>query len=125
MSRICVPHRVSKRLSQRTQDVADSTLRNAASAGCAAASAGSLTTPIDVVKTRVMLAAGDEAAGRKGYGGIVQEIWEKEGLKGFFRGGGIRVVWMVIGSGLYLGTYEGAKVWLGVGEHTPGEDAVR
>ncbi|TFB01026.1 S-adenosylmethionine mitochondrial carrier protein [Trichoderma ghanense] len=88
-------------------------------AGCSAAVAGSiaafLTTPSDVIKTRMMVSVGDEAStSRKGLAGIkvVQDVWRERGLKGFFRGGAFRSAWTAVGSGLYLGMYDAAKLWL-------------
>ncbi|KKK17346.1 mitochondrial carrier protein [Aspergillus ochraceoroseus] len=74
----------------------------------AGAIAAGLTTPLDVIKTRVMLA-------RRGEGGkagvrvkdIVQEI-SKEGVGAFFRGIGPRVAWIGIGGAVFLGSYQWA-----------------
>ncbi|RPA91083.1 mitochondrial carrier [Choiromyces venosus 120613-1] len=95
------------------------------SAGIAGSIAAVLTTPIDVVKTRVMLSAGVKdttkleeviEAKKQGRGSsvkdVVREVVKEEGFKGFWRGGALRGVWALVGSGLYLGSYEGAKVWL-------------
>lgn len=92
------------------------------SAGLAGGIAACVTTPIDVVKTRMMLSAGEQqqqqmgvelgAGGRKGLVGVAGEVWREEGVKGLFRGGALRSIWTAVGAGLYLGTYEVAKVWL-------------
>ncbi|KAI5837113.1 mitochondrial carrier domain-containing protein [Morchella snyderi] len=67
--------------------------------------AACLTTPIDVVKTRVMLTAGD--AGRRiGAVETFEGVWKTEGVRGVFRGGALRTVWTSIGSGVYLALYE-------------------
>lgn len=85
----------------------------------AGAIAAGLTTPLDVIKTRVMLA-------RRGDGGVdaplrVKEIVRgiaQEGLGAFWRGIGPRVAWIGIGGAVFLGSYqwasntlEGAKTW--------------
>lgn len=97
---------------------------NGLSAGLSGAIAAVITTPSDVVKTRMMLVQrsdkGDGAAGldhhghRKTTGGLetAKQVFRERGMKGLFRGGALRAVWTFVGSGLYLGTYEVAKVWL-------------
>ncbi|KAK3399892.1 mitochondrial carrier domain-containing protein [Sordaria brevicollis] len=100
--------------------------------GLSAAVSGSLaafvTTPTDVVKTRMMLAAGEKqpesavekdiAKGRGQQSGsrsgfeVAKEIFRERGIRGLFRGGALRTTWAAFGSGLYLGSYEVAKVWL-------------
>lgn len=75
----------------------------------AGAIAAGLTTPLDVIKTRVMLA-------RRGDGGIdapvrVKEIVRgiaQEGLGAFWRGVGPRVAWIGIGGAVFLGSYQWA-----------------
>ncbi len=106
----------------------------AASAGSAGAIAAFVTTPSDVVKTRMMLSAGEstspspsnmqinhekprgvtkEKPTRKNSAWTVtKQVYSERGVKGFFRGGLFRSAWTMLGSGLYLGTYETAKVWL-------------
>jgi solute carrier family 25 S-adenosylmethionine transporter 26 len=120
----------------------------AVSAGAAGAVAAVLTTPVDVVKTRIMLAAGDASDSSKsssssssssakpgakstplvdalgsakqsgaparplGSLGVARAIVHEQGFKGLWRGGALRGVWTFIGSGLYLGAYEGGRVYL-------------
>ncbi|KAL5364101.1 mitochondrial carrier domain-containing protein [Aspergillus floccosus] len=73
-----------------------------------AISAG-LTTPLDVIKTRVMLARrGDGSDGaRVRIKDVVQEI-SKEGFGAFWRGIGPRVTWIGIGGAVFLGSYQWA-----------------
>ncbi|KAI9738666.1 MAG: hypothetical protein M1834_008171 [Cirrosporium novae-zelandiae] len=86
------------------------------SGGLAGSIAAVITTPIDVVKTRVMLAASDEQkgknGGRQGAWQVGKEVLKTEGTRGIFRGGLIRAVWTFVGSGLYLGVYESGRFWL-------------
>jgi solute carrier family 25 S-adenosylmethionine transporter 26 len=148
----------------RTNTLLENGLITAASAGTAGAFAAVVTTPVDVVKTRIMLAAASSAAddqdkptktksngpvdamgrsiqnkgeglkaalqnskeglkdaiqnvakpvSRKGSIQIAKEIIADQGvIKGLFRGGALRAVWTVIGSGLYLGVYETGRVYL-------------
>jgi solute carrier family 25 (mitochondrial S-adenosylmethionine transporter), member 26 len=111
-----------------------------ASAGIAGSIAAVATTPIDVVKTRIMLQAlqGKDSGGKKGRSGadgikgledivkardkakgrklsvwkVGMDVWKDEGMRGLFRGGLLRAVWTAVGSGLYLGAYESGRHWL-------------
>ncbi|PGH26996.1 hypothetical protein AJ80_01380 [Polytolypa hystricis UAMH7299] len=66
-----------------------------------------LTTPLDVVKTRVMLArrgGGDNVKVRD----VVRGIMKDEGFGAFWRGIGPRVAWIGIGGAVFLGSYQWA-----------------
>jgi hypothetical protein len=49
---------------------------------------------------------------KKGAWMVSKEVYQERGVRGFFRGAALRSGWTMIGSGLYLGSYEMAKVWL-------------
>lgn len=95
------------------------------SASVSGSIASVVTTPIDVVKTRVMLSAGEGAAvemesggqrasrsSRRGAWTVGKQIVEDEGVRGLFRGGMIRSVWTAVSLSLYLGLYEGGRFYL-------------
>lgn len=103
----------------------------AMSAGIAGSGAAWITTPVDVIKTRMMLSAGkhDQASketkdigkllteglaskSSKGIFETAREIAKNDGITGFFRGAALRAVWTALGSGLYLGVYEGGRFYL-------------
>lgn len=84
---------------------------NGISAAVAGSTASCVTTPTDVVKTRMML-MGDEGGRRRGGFQVTVQIYRESGVPGLFRGWLLKAVWTALGSGLYLGTYEAAKVWL-------------
>lgn len=95
-----------------------------------------ITTPIDVVKTRIMLSAGEDSpqqqqqqqqkqqnqqlppsapkrdARKPGAWAVGRDIYYQEGIKGLFSGGALRAGWTAIGLGLYLGAYEGGRFYL-------------
>ena len=107
----------------------------AVSAGSAGSVSAVITTPIDVVKTRIMLDAGESDKNpiststlpksrshrRKNGLTVGREVFAKEGLKGLFRGGALRAAWTALGSGLYLGVYESGRSWLEEGRLAKGE----
>ncbi|KAK7964058.1 hypothetical protein PG996_008252 [Apiospora saccharicola] len=105
------------------------------SAGLAGSFAAVVTTPMDVVKTRMMLQAGsDEQQAAKNQPGatteaskqaavkkvrdsrsglaVARQVLRERGVPGLFRGAVLRAAWTAVGSGLYLGMYEVSKVWL-------------
>jgi len=118
-------------------------LITAASAGLAGGVAAVITTPVDVVKTRIMLMAAENASRQKpdrksvvrslkdGEEGLVdamghvvrkkssrksslqigREVVMEQGIKGLWRGGALRALWSMFGSGLYLGTYESGRLY--------------
>jgi hypothetical protein len=43
---------------------------------------------------------------------VGKEVFQKEGARGLFRGGLVRATLTVLGNGLYMGCYEGAKLYL-------------
>ncbi|KAG5519306.1 hypothetical protein PMAC_001931 [Pneumocystis sp. 'macacae'] len=63
-----------------------------------------LTTPLDVVKTRIML-------NETKYGWIkcIYRIVKEEGIHVLFKGIAFRVAWISLGGALFLGTYDGVR----------------
>lgn len=100
----------------------------AVSGGLAGMGAAWITTPIDVVKTRIMLAAGKEptpeakaaqdwlthgaGGSRKSGFEVAKDVLKQEGIQGLFRGAALRAAWTAVGAGLYLGCYEGGRFYL-------------
>lgn len=92
------------------------------SAGLAGSVSSLVTTPIDVVKTRVMLSADGNQSEPRGDKGrtackkstlvVGKEIYRNEGIRGLFKGGAIRSGWTALSLSLYLGLYEGGRIFL-------------
>lgn len=66
--------------------------------------AAGATTPLDVLKTRMML-----ARERQSIAGLVGKIYKEEGTGAFFRGVGPRTMWISIGGAVFLGSYQWAS----------------
>lgn len=75
--------------------------------------AAGLTTPLDVLKTRIMLERRGTSEARKGAGGVLRQILHEEGWRGFFRGFVPRVGWISTGGAIFLGTYQWAANAMG------------
>ncbi|KAK4618068.1 Putative mitochondrial carrier protein [Fulvia fulva] len=70
--------------------------------------AAGLTTPLDVLKTRMML-----STGRQNVFAMTGKIWREEGGRVFFSGIGPRTMWISIGGAVFLGSYQWATNMLG------------
>jgi solute carrier family 25 S-adenosylmethionine transporter 26 len=110
-----------KQYKSETGDMVERAGITAISAGLAGSVAAIITTPIDVVKTRIMLAAGERddqrssAAARKSRPGMFsvgRDIYRQEGFMGLFKGGALRSGWTALGLGLYLSAYESGRLYL-------------
>lgn len=69
----------------------------------AGAVAAGVTTPLDVLKTRLMLAREREPAGV-----LLARILRESGPRAFFAGMGPRVLWISVGGAFFLGSYQWA-----------------
>ena len=127
--------------SRKGGSITETGLVSGASAALAGALAAAVTTPSDVIKTRMMLAAGGSAEGsgehvvkevgkrsatagadKRSFVAVARQIYAERGVRGLFRGGWLRATWTAAGSGLYLGVYEASRVWLMRGKDAPDED---
>lgn len=94
-------------LAQRSRDTRPkdvTALESALYGSMSGAVAAGATTPLDVLKTRLMLAKEKESAAI-----IMSRIWQQEGAKAFFSGIGPRTMWISIGGAVFLGSYQWAS----------------
>lgn len=74
----------------------------------AGAMAAAATTPLDVLKTRMML-----AKKRLAIGTLARQILREEGTSAFVSGLGPRIIWISAGGAIFLGSYQWAYNALG------------
>ena len=99
------------RVSQRT----DKPITAMQSSMCGAVSGGisaALTTPLDVVKTRVILAEKGSAIAKGSISYVAKSIIKEKGARGLFAGLTPRVIWISIGGSIFLGVYEKVRITL-------------
>lgn len=100
-------------IDMKQYQIINSATNAAASGAIAGGIATVLTAPTDMLKTRVNLDASDQSIPQKNrIMHAVRNIFATEGFRGFFRGCGINIFMGVVGSGVWLGLYEGTKTWL-------------
>ncbi|KAL1567184.1 S-adenosylmethionine carrier 1, chloroplastic/mitochondrial [Salvia divinorum] len=83
---------------------------NAVIGAFAGALTGAITTPLDVIKTRLMVQG--SANQYKGIFNCVQTIVRDEGPSALLKGIGPRVMWIGIGGSIFFGVLEGTKRFL-------------
>lgn len=90
---------------------------NAIIGAFAGALTGAITTPLDVIKTRLMVQG--PANQYKGIVDCVQTIIKEEGPGAFLKGIGPRVLWIGIGGSIFFGVLESTKRFLAERRPTP------
>merc|ERR1712212_489368 len=68
-----------------------------------------VTTPLDVAKTRIMLAKAGTSEASLGTLGMMKFVMAEKGVSGLFAGVSPRVTWISIGGAVFFGVYEKAK----------------
>lgn len=99
--------RIGYRLAAR-RDLSDP--ENAMIGAFAGAVTGAITTPLDVIKTRLMVQG--SATQYKGIFHCVSTVAREEGSSAFFKGMGPRVLWIGIGGSIFFGVLERTKLLL-------------
>jgi len=83
-----------------------SPLQAAACGSISGGIAAALTTPLDVIKTRLMLGADKNGVAYKGAGDVLQRVMNEEGSSVLLSGIQPRVMWISIGGFVFFGAYE-------------------
>ncbi len=86
---------------RKGQDVGG--LESAVYGSASGAVAAAITTPLDVLKTRIMLSTKGQSVGA-----VAVAILREHGVRPFFAGIGPRVVWISAGGAIFLGSYQWA-----------------
>merc|ERR1712083_772428 len=73
-----------------------------------------VTTPLDVAKTRIMLAAAGSKDAQLNTFNMLLLVAREKGLTGLFAGVAPRVTWISIGGAVFFGVYEKSKSVLAV-----------
>lgn len=68
--------------------------------------AAGLTTPLDVAKTRIMLADQNATTVKKNVGQVLLGIYREKGVRGLFAGFVPRVLWITLGGAVFFGFYD-------------------
>lgn len=74
----------------------------------AGAIAAFITTPLDVAKSRIMLADKNEPLAQGKVLLALKEIYKEKGARGLFAGVVPRILWISVGAAIFLGSYEKA-----------------
>lgn len=74
----------------------------------AGAIAAFLTTPLDVAKTRIMLAEKSDSLASGKVSLALKEVYAERGTRGLFAGVLPRCLWISVGAAIFLGSYEKA-----------------
>ncbi|EFA09096.1 S-adenosylmethionine mitochondrial carrier protein homolog [Tribolium castaneum] len=80
-------------------------------ANCGAIAGGfaaAVTTPLDVAKTRIML-ADKKTATKMRVRSVLSQIYYEQGIKGLFAGFAPRVLWITLGGYVFFGMYDFSK----------------
>jgi len=99
----------AKSMVSKTYDRPTRPWESAACGSATGAFAAAVTTPLDVVKTRLMLGADSKGVRYLTFRDTLTRIIKDEGPKKLFAGIELRVMWIGIGGFVYFGAYEKAR----------------
>lgn len=90
---------------RRGSDATPSVFESAGAGVIAGGTAAAITTPLDVVRTRVILFRNEKHL-RATWSGIARDIIKSEGPSGFLHGIVPRTLWIAAGGAIFLGVYD-------------------
>jgi len=103
-------------LTKSRTNVSDSVLAHLTCGGIAGGFAGFLSTPLDVVRTRIQT---DCECGKRPIRCVIKNLWQKEGMSGLWAGYGARTIYYIPSAALTWTVYESMKTMLGWQEDIP------
>ena len=80
---------------------------NALNGAVAGSFAGFTVTPFDVLKTKLMTYSVKEIT--PSTLSVLQEVLKEDGIKGLYRGAGMRMIYLGVGGSAFFGIYEKVK----------------
>ena len=83
---------------------------NALNGAVAGSFAGFTVTPFDVLKTKLMTYSVKEVT--PSTLSVLQEVLKEDGIKGLYRGAGMRMIYLGVGGSAFFGIYEKVKASL-------------
>lgn len=99
-------------VAQHSQSGVCTPIQAAACGSASGAIAAAVTTPLDVIKTRLMLGSDRFEVQYRGPWDVVQRTWQQDGAVALWRGLQPRVFWITLGGFVFFGAYEEAKRWV-------------
>lgn len=100
---------LKKRLAESTGQATPPPWQGSVCGAVAGGFSAAVTTPLDVAKTRIMLAKAHSLEAKVGAIGAIRTVFAEKGLPGIFAGVTPRVTWISIGGAVFFGVYEKTK----------------
>lgn len=105
---LLMEHLANRKGERRKIEFWEASLCGAIAGGVSAA----LTTPLDVAKTRIMLAERNSTLAQGNVATALKQVWMEKGFKGLFAGLAPRVMWISMGGAIFLGVYDQMKYFV-------------
>lgn len=90
----------------RRHQIAPTATQSAWYGSIAGGIAAFITCPLDVAKTRIMLAEPSDPLSSGSLNAALKTVYAERGIRGLFAGVVPRVIWISVGAAIFLGSYE-------------------